>query len=375
MVRRLASGVCRFAMPRNGFITREFFVEEEATALPDSFAEWAPKAVVSFLAADRENLLEAVAEGGRPVVNTARCEPNPGRAVVLGDAEELYTLVHEHFEEIGVRFITQFTMACEEGEFNVHKRYKQHTDAHGIEFHSFDIPFNPPLIEDFDQTTEVDQSLAKWLHELPKPAGVFTQQTRSGPYLCLCCRLLGIDVPGEIAIIGSDGFDVSLASKPQQTASYLPSEAIGYRAAELVAEMLAGKPAPPELIRVPGLRLLVRASTGGLLAQGCNIDAAMKFIHDHACEGIKVNDVVSHTQSVSRMTFHKRFVEATGMTPATAILNRRMSEARRLVAETSLSIGTIAGMCGYHDDLYFSQVFRKAEGVPPRDYRKLQLGD
>ena len=373
LVRRQVSGVCRYAMPKNGFITREFFLDGSVITMPDNIKEWGPAAVICFLAYDDESLLESLGGEGRPVINLSRCEPLSNRAVILGEAEELYNVVHQHFSSLGINYVTQVTTVSGIAKFTARHLYQAYAATHNLECHSFDVSFDPPKVEDIKQVKEVEPQLAEWLRGLPKPAGVFTQQTRVGPFLCHCCRLLGIRVPEDIAIIGGDGFDVANSCEPPLTAYYLPAEDIGYKAAELIAAMIKGQPAPQEIIRVPGLQLMVRESTGGVLNQGCNIDAALHFIHNHACEGITVNDVVSDTQSISRMTFNKRFVEATGMTPATAILNQKMSEARRLLSETNLSIGTIAGMCGYQDDLYFSQVFRKVEGVPPRDYRRLQL--
>jgi AraC-like DNA-binding protein len=39
--------------------------------------------------------------------------------------------------------------------------------------------------------------------------------------------------------------------------------------------------------------------------------------------------------------------------------------------ERYLSIEEVAGRCGFRDSFYFSTAFKKQEGIPPREYRKL----
>ena len=213
----------------------------------------------------------------------------------------------------------------------------------------------------------VPPALADWLRELPKPIGLFSQQAFAGPYVCRVCRHLGLRVPEDVANIGADGFDVSLWCEPCLTSVWLPAEKIGFEAAKLAAEMLAGKPAPREIVSVGGAEIIARESTTPAKPNGLNIRAALEFIKRHACTGVTVLDVISQTQGASRMTFFRRFKEWNRMTPAEAIRKRKLSAAMRLLANSELSITAVAGACGYCDDVEFRKVFRVAEGVSPRE--------
>ena len=372
-MRRMASGICRYAMPKMGYVTREFIVSRESQELPEQFYSWKPEAAISFLSSGRENLLQAIALGRRPVVNMARCSPAPGRAVVLGDAEEVYNVAQACFQKLGLDHVEQYVLGGGAAGNELRERYQRYTMVRKLPFHSYTTEEDPANIYQWDRIRKVDKPLADWLRKLPKPAGIFTQNSYAGPFLCHCCRLLRINVPKELAIIGCDDFDVAMASDPPLTTIRIPAEEIGNKAAQIAIAMLQGNPAPKEAVLVPGIKLIRRRSTGHVAKKGSDIDGALQFIRDHACEGIKVNDVVAHTQGVSRMTFHKRFVEAAGTTPAKAIHEQKIRAARRLLSETKLSIGTIAGMCGYFDELYFSQCFRKSEGVAPRVYRRINF--
>ena len=44
---------------------------------------------------------------------------------------------------------------------------------------------------------------------------------------------------------------------------------------------------------------------------------------------------------------------------------KQLLEQKKLL---NLSIGDIAGMCGYYDERYFSRVFRAKTGMSPREY-------
>ena len=58
-------------------------------------------------------------------------------------------------------------------------------------------------------------------------------------------------------------------------------------------------------------------------------------------------------------------------TPHKYLMNLRLQSAADILqAGTSGSITEIARMCGYHDPLYFSRMFKKKFGLSPREYAK-----
>jgi AraC-like DNA-binding protein len=59
----------------------------------------------------------------------------------------------------------------------------------------------------------------------------------------------------------------------------------------------------------------------------------------------------------------------TGRTVQEWIIERRMAEARELLAETDLPVAEIAGRVGITDPGYFSRLFSRAHGVSPREWR------
>jgi len=68
--------------------------------------------------------------------------------------------------------------------------------------------------------------------------------------------------------------------------------------------------------------------------------------------------------------FHRRFTEIFDTTPFEYMLARRLNEARRLLAGSSLSVKEIAGRVGYDDPLYFSRLFKTRMQLTPLAYRE-----
>ena len=65
-------------------------------------------------------------------------------------------------------------------------------------------------------------------------------------------------------------------------------------------------------------------------------------------------------------TFRREF----GVSPINYLISRRIEESRFLLRETDHSLSLIAQMLGFSTLSYFSQSFRRVEGMSPMEYRK-----
>lgn len=75
----------------------------------------------------------------------------------------------------------------------------------------------------------------------------------------------------------------------------------------------------------------------------------------------------NYLSAVFSQSMNKTFVEY--------VTEKRMENAKRLLKGTTLSSGEIAGRVGYKDSHYFSFVFRKTQGMSPREYRAGAKGE
>lgn len=99
------------------------------------------------------------------------------------------------------------------------------------------------------------------------------------------------------------------------------------------------------------------------------IETITTFIHDHVEEKltlVQLSEVVHlHPQYVSRL-----FKQEMGMTLTDYITVRRIEKAKELLANSKKTIADISEQCGFTDPNYFTRVFKKLEGCPPKQYRE-----
>lgn len=79
---------------------------------------------------------------------------------------------------------------------------------------------------------------------------------------------------------------------------------------------------------------------------------------------------VGSLTGLSYVQFVRRFKAETGMTPSEYISVLRLQKAKSLLAETSLPIRQIAYACGFENEYYFSNFFKKHISMSPTAFRK-----
>ena len=73
-------------------------------------------------------------------------------------------------------------------------------------------------------------------------------------------------------------------------------------------------------------------------------------------------------------TLRRRFRQRMRISLHNYVLQSRIAEAQRLLAETDLSVSAVAERLGYRDVYFFSRQFRKIAGVPPTAFRESRQG-
>jgi AraC-like DNA-binding protein len=91
----------------------------------------------------------------------------------------------------------------------------------------------------------------------------------------------------------------------------------------------------------------------------------LRHLHDNLHRPITVAHLAD-TMGCSEGYLHRRFKQAAGQTPGRALQQMRMERARDLMQHTSLGVKQISRRVGIQDPLYFSRVFSKVYGYPPK---------
>lgn len=98
------------------------------------------------------------------------------------------------------------------------------------------------------------------------------------------------------------------------------------------------------------------------------VDRAVQYIAERYSYPISVEDVADYT-GVSRSHLFRLFRQEMQISPKDYLTDYRISQARRLLRETGLSVAAIAHSVGFEDNLYFSKAFKRVEGRTPTEYR------
>ena len=88
---------------------------------------------------------------------------------------------------------------------------------------------------------------------------------------------------------------------------------------------------------------------------------------------ITVEEIASACR-LNRSYFSKIFKENMGCPPQEFLIRLRLSKATVMMKSSGASIGGIAAMCGYPNQLHFSRAFKKHYGVSPREWRDKNRG-
>lgn len=81
-------------------------------------------------------------------------------------------------------------------------------------------------------------------------------------------------------------------------------------------------------------------------------------------------DGMAATAGLSRAAFAKKFKAMIGETPAQYVTSVRVQKAARFFRSGALTVDEVARSVGFQDPFVFSKVFKRLQGVSPRDFRR-----
>ncbi|WP_333648189.1 AraC family transcriptional regulator [Lacrimispora sp.] len=99
------------------------------------------------------------------------------------------------------------------------------------------------------------------------------------------------------------------------------------------------------------------------------LSGAEGYIHHNYSYPIQIHDVARHV-GIDRTYLYKLFVKYKGISPKHYLTAYRITESKRLLEHTGLTITEIGLSCGFHDASVFCKSFLLSEGESPLQYRK-----
>ena len=176
-------------------------------------------------------------------------------------------------------------------------------------------------------------------------------------------------MPEEVAVLGVDNDELLCALTPPPLSSIIPNpQRAGWEAAALLAVLMKGGKVAPGPLLVAPLGVAVRQSTEVLAVDDPQVARALRYIREHACEGIGVADVLRQCP-MARRALEARMKALLGRTPHEEIQRVQLNRVKELLSGTDLALAQIAERAGFKHTEYLSVVFKREIGLPPSAYR------
>jgi len=93
-----------------------------------------------------------------------------------------------------------------------------------------------------------------------------------------------------------------------------------------------------------------------------------EYIDAHLDSALNIPEL-AETLGISESHFARGFRNASGLTPHSYVMRRRLLRAQELLVQTNLPLVNIALATGFADQSHFSRRFHELTGVPPRAFR------
>jgi AraC-like DNA-binding protein len=111
----------------------------------------------------------------------------------------------------------------------------------------------------------------------------------------------------------------------------------------------------------------------GLLTDPKNpITHVVEFIRLNLRENISMKKL-SEKAGMSTTSFYRYFRRELGMSPIEFVLNEKIKCAKKLLKNPSIQINEVCYLSGFEDSNYFIRLFKKHEGITPKQYQLLYV--
>jgi LacI family transcriptional regulator len=220
----------------------------------------------------------------------------------------------------------------------------------------------------------VGGELARWLRSLQPPVGIMASWDLRAQMLSEACRMIGLRVPEDVAIIGVDNDPIACEfCIPQLTSVSRNDREVGWQAANLLSQLLEGKRSLKLPILIRPDRVVARRSTDTLVIEDAEVARIVQQIRDRLNEVFGVERIL-RLSPLSRRQLEQRFRKSVGSSPYAFLNELRVERAKTLLAEShKRTLTRIASECGFSELRRFRAVFRRLTRLSPAEYRRNHL--
>jgi len=344
----------------------------DCVTIPSAVRVLKPKSGISpfdgILGRITEPLAQAAHKIKMPAVNVWLNSPAKNTSSVLADFETSGKIAAQHLVGRGFKRFGYMGFLREKDSRIQIEGFREILKPLGFRFTTYRFPRGGLGGEGLGWERFLD-GLEKWANSWEPPIGVLVSNDLYCRHLIETCRTKGLEVPQDVAIVGTSNEPAICASPyPALTSIDLDFELIGFRAAAKLDAMMNGKDKVQTVEYSPPKGLIPRQSTDVLAAEDPIVANALRFISENGHERIQVKDVASAV-SIARRTLERKFRESLDRSIGEEIARLRIERAKRLLVETEDSFKALAVDLGFRNADHFYKVFLRVEGITPSQYR------
>ncbi|WP_343588272.1 AraC family transcriptional regulator [Flavobacterium sp.] len=126
------------------------------------------------------------------------------------------------------------------------------------------------------------------------------------------------------------------------------------------------------LIRIIQTQTVKSLNEGKFLENNNPIKEVTEYIKQNLKENISLKSL-SEKACMSTTSFYRFFKRELGMSPIEYILNEKIKCAKNLLKNPTLQINEVCYLAGFEDANYFIRLFKKYEGITPKQYQLLYI--
>ena len=343
--------------------------------LSPQLRKWRPQGVIGQFR--NRNILRQVERLGIPAVDMLGRYHSPSIPRFQIDHAAVAKMVADYFFELGYR---NFAFCGFKGIHYSERRRTAFVDSVRARGCSADVllgtlpsvasgPFDIESAGQFDV-----EAIGTWLRSLPKPLAVMAATDMRGVQVLAACRLAGLKVPEEVAVVGVGNDDVlcNLADPPL-TSVALRADQIGYQAAALLDQMMRGRKPPVHESLTTPLGVIVRKSVQVAAVADPQVNEVLRYLREHFKEGVSIAEAARRV-GVSSSTLRRRFSDAVNRSPREELIRIQLQYVEELLRDTDLSLARIAAMAGFNYPECMMKLFRRKTGVTPSQFRSRLRG-
>lgn len=213
-----------------------------------------------------------------------------------------------------------------------------------------------------------------WLREkvraLPLPAAIMAEDDRRALELVTVIRDLGLRIPQDIAVLGSDDNRLMLSSVPVEISSVDANfQRVGYVAAEMLAGIIMGAPAPRQPFLISARTVMGRESTATYFGHHAGVNAALSYLRQNFRQDLSAVQIAKKA-GLSLRGLQKALQQEAGLNLQSELIRLRLAAASQHLIETDLKLDAIAADVGLRNAKHLCRLFKQHYQTTPQQWRE-----